>query len=313
MREIEHGVSAPPTISVIIPVYNTEKYLHRCIDSVLAQTYKDFELLLIDDGSKDSSGAICDEYAAQDTRVRVFHKENGGVSSARKMGVENAKGSWIGFVDSDDEISSSYFKDLYEAAKINGCLLVCASSKDAKISCQDFIRGLLLNRIDWRLPSKLYDRNLLLFSHAFSIPKEVSIGEDLIGNLFISQNVEDVQLVNSTGYHYRENEESITHTRTWSTDYETIFLECVDNALSENREKYKKELYQLYFQSWKNLVYHGAKVDEGVCWIKALKADRENVPTSISSRILLYSPGQKSAYILIKVLSFTKKLFRIRE
>ena len=75
MREIEYGVSAPPTISVIIPVYNTEKYLHRCIDSVLAQTYQDFELLLIDDGSKDSSGTICDEYAAKDARVRVFHKE----------------------------------------------------------------------------------------------------------------------------------------------------------------------------------------------------------------------------------------------
>ena len=87
MREIEHGVSAPPTISVIIPVYNTEKYLRRCIDSILAQTYKDFEMLLIDDGSKDSSGAICDEYAEKDARVRVFHKENGGVSSARNLAV----------------------------------------------------------------------------------------------------------------------------------------------------------------------------------------------------------------------------------
>ena len=91
-------------ISIIVPVYNTEKYLHRCIDSVLAQTYQDFELLLIDDGSKDSSGAICDEYAAQDTRVRVFHKENGGVSSARNVGLDLAQGEWVTFVDSDDYI-----------------------------------------------------------------------------------------------------------------------------------------------------------------------------------------------------------------
>ena len=104
MREIEHGVSAPPTISVIVPVYNTEQYLHRCIDSVLAQTYKDFELLLIDDGSTDSSGAICDEYAAKDARVKVFHKENGGVSSARRIGVEQSHGEFIYFVDSDDAI-----------------------------------------------------------------------------------------------------------------------------------------------------------------------------------------------------------------
>lgn len=93
-----------PKISVIVPVYNTEKYLHRCIDSILAQTFTDFELLLIDDGSKDNSGAICDEYAAKDQRVRVFHKENGGVSSARNLGLDNAQGEWITFVDSDDWI-----------------------------------------------------------------------------------------------------------------------------------------------------------------------------------------------------------------
>ena len=88
-------------VSIIVPVYNTEKFLHRCIDSILAQTYTDFELLLIDDGSKDSSGTICDEYAAQDARVRVFHKENGGVSSARNLGLDNARGEWVTFVDSD--------------------------------------------------------------------------------------------------------------------------------------------------------------------------------------------------------------------
>lgn len=112
MREIEHGVSAPPTISVIIPVYNTEQYLHRCIDSVLAQTYQDFELLLIDDGSKDSSGTICDEYAAKDARVRVFHKENGGVSSTRNLGLDHARGEWVTFVDSDDWVSKDYLDDL---------------------------------------------------------------------------------------------------------------------------------------------------------------------------------------------------------
>lgn len=81
-----------PKISVIVPIYNTEKYLHRCVDSILSQTFTDFELLLIDDGSTDSSGAICDEYAVMDSRVRVFHKENGGVSSARNLGIGNRKG-----------------------------------------------------------------------------------------------------------------------------------------------------------------------------------------------------------------------------
>ena len=91
-----------PKISVIVPVYNAEKYLHRCIDSILAQTFTDFELLLIDDGSKDKSGEICDEYAKKDKRIRVFHKENKGVSSARNVGLDNAKGEFITFCDSDD-------------------------------------------------------------------------------------------------------------------------------------------------------------------------------------------------------------------
>ena len=91
-----------PKISVIVPVYNVEMFLRRCIDSILAQTFTDFELLLIDDGSKDKSGEICDEYATKDVRIRVFHKQNGGVSSARNVGLNHAIGEYICFCDADD-------------------------------------------------------------------------------------------------------------------------------------------------------------------------------------------------------------------
>lgn len=101
-----------PKISIIVPVYNAEKYLNRCIDSILSQTFKDFEVLLVDDGSKDKSGAICDEYAKKDNRVRVFHKENGGVSSARNVGLDEANGKYISFVDSDDWVVPAYFAEL---------------------------------------------------------------------------------------------------------------------------------------------------------------------------------------------------------
>lgn len=98
-----------PKISVIVPVYNVEKYLRRCIDSILAQTFTDFELLLIDDGSnKDKSGEICDEYAVKDKRVRVFHKENGGASSARNVGLNNALGEYICFCDADDFVEQNW-------------------------------------------------------------------------------------------------------------------------------------------------------------------------------------------------------------
>ena len=103
-----------PTISVIVPVYKVECYLHRCIDSILAQSYTDFELLLIDDGSPDNCGLICDEYAAKDSRVRVFHKENGGVSSARNLGLDNARGEWIAFIDSDDYVDVDYLAELVD-------------------------------------------------------------------------------------------------------------------------------------------------------------------------------------------------------
>ena len=100
-----------PKISIIVPIYNTEKYLHRCIDSILAQSFSRFELLLINDGSQDNSGKICDDYAAKDSRVRVFHKENGGVSSARNLGLDNARGEWITFVDSDDFVYENYLEN----------------------------------------------------------------------------------------------------------------------------------------------------------------------------------------------------------
>ena len=91
-------------LSIIVPVYNVSNYLCNCLDSIISQSYSDFECILVDDGSTDGSGSICDEYAEKDSRIRVFHKENGGVSSARNLGLDNALGEWVYFVDSDDQV-----------------------------------------------------------------------------------------------------------------------------------------------------------------------------------------------------------------
>ncbi|MBP3302615.1 MAG: glycosyltransferase family 2 protein [Opitutales bacterium] len=101
-----------PTVSVIVPVYKTEKYLGECIESILNQTFKDFEMILVDDGSPDNSGKICDDYAAQDSRIRVFHKENGGVSSARNMGIKYARSELLSFLDSDDSWSPVFLEKM---------------------------------------------------------------------------------------------------------------------------------------------------------------------------------------------------------
>ena len=105
-----------PKISIIVPVYKAEAYIRRCIDSILAQTLTDFELLLIDDGSPDGSGEICDTYAATDSRIRVFHKENGGVGSARQFGLDNAIGEYTIHADPDDWVDSTMLEELYYKA-----------------------------------------------------------------------------------------------------------------------------------------------------------------------------------------------------
>lgn len=111
-------------ISVIIPVYNVEKYLRECVDSVLAQTYTNLEIMLIDDGSTDSSGEICDEYAGKDGRIRVIHQKNGGVSTARNYGIEHSSGDYLIFMDSDDIMHPQYVQMMLEAAQKTGCQMV---------------------------------------------------------------------------------------------------------------------------------------------------------------------------------------------
>lgn len=112
-------------ISVIVPVYNSEKYLERCLDSIATQTYKDLEILLIDDGSTDNSGKICDLYSGKDSRFKAIHCQNNGVAVARNTGLDNASGEYIGFVDSDDYIEPFMYEKLVEAVKRNGADIGC--------------------------------------------------------------------------------------------------------------------------------------------------------------------------------------------
>lgn len=113
-----------PAISIIVPVYKVEPYLRRCVDSILGQSYADFELILVDDGSPDNCPAICDEYAARDSRVVVIHQENGGLSAARNAGIERASGEFLCFVDSDDIVSTRFCQVLYTVAVQNQCMIV---------------------------------------------------------------------------------------------------------------------------------------------------------------------------------------------
>lgn len=171
-----------PLISVVIPVYNIEDYLERCVTSVCDQTYRNLEIVLVDDGSTDSSGALCDRLAQKDARIKVFHKQNGGSSSARNLGISKATGEFVGFVDSDDYISENMYEILYRAtqkyqtdiaqvgrdeidAEGNALPNICEPPAQAEfVSSPDFLKELLMHRGDCSFCTKLVRRRL--FEHA---------------------------------------------------------------------------------------------------------------------------------------------------
>ena len=181
-----------PKISVIIPVYNAGKTLHRCVDSILVQTFSDFEVLLIDDGCKDNSGNICDEYAKKDSRVKVVHKDNGGVSSARNVGLNKAKGEWITFIDADDYIASDFFSVIDN----NDCDFIIGQSQHfdpsgkywyserlstQKVLSEEAKRGFLEHNLLWhimRTPwGKFFKRDLIAL---IRFDEGMKVGEDTV-------------------------------------------------------------------------------------------------------------------------------------
>ena len=218
-----------PKISVIVPVYNTEKYLHRCIDSVLAQTYKDFELLLIDDGSKDSSGAICDEYAARDSRVKVFHKENGGVSSARNAGLAIASGDWIMHLDGDDWIAPDIQERLIRKGEdtgadiVMGDFLFAYSDRDILYSLPDWDNNKTasLNRYItsvWTCVWGGIHKRSLYEVYQLKSPQGVTYCEDFHLMARLCYHAKKVVNVHQPFYHYRQQEGSVMHNLSKKTE-----------------------------------------------------------------------------------------------
>lgn len=150
-------------ISIIIPIYNAERYLHKCIDSILAQTFTEFELLLINDGSTDKSGEICNEYISRDLRLKVFHKRNGGVSSARNLGLDNALGKWVTFVDSDDFVKSDWLDIYIHSIEKEAQLLVQGFNYNTKNKKNYFVtieEECYLESVGMAL-RKLYDKKMV--------------------------------------------------------------------------------------------------------------------------------------------------------
>ena len=215
-------------VSVILPIYNVELYLKECIESVIRQSYKNLEIILVDDGSTDQSPYICDEYAKVDSRIKVIHKENGGLSDARNVGIQASSGAYIALVDSDDMIAQRFIEELYECCiKSNATIAVCAYSKfsnedeiigsnnqdNAKvISGRDLIKQIYLGQavkfgfVAWNklYSSKLFDGVQYPFGRIY---------EDTFTTYKLFLNSNQIALINKALYFYRIRPESIMSSR----------------------------------------------------------------------------------------------------
>ncbi len=244
-EELERAVSAPPAISVIVPVYNAEKYLQRCVDSVLAQTFTDFELLLIDDGSKDKSGTICDEYTAKDNRIRVYHNANGGVTFARNFGAEHAEGEWFCFLDADDTMPADALAAMMN--KGNGCDVVIGNKRIvdgvtltnewqnkeySRLSAREFLERLIKNEISQYITGRMF-RRILFNNGTIDIPRELIMAEDFIMNVQLGNKAQKIAIIQDVVYDYHVYDESVSHTFNTSIEYENKFCHCLFSALKQ--------------------------------------------------------------------------------
>lgn len=209
-------------ISIIVPVYNVEDYLSKCIDSIINQTYRNLEIIIVNDGSSDNSGQMSDQYAKKDERIIVLHKENGGLSSARNAGLDIAKGDYIGFVDSDDYIASNMYEILYNSIINHNCDISIAriqasdreEIKDNRVMVLNKVealeRSILSDDLEVCIPNRLYKR--FIFNNLrFETGK---IYEDFLIVTDIFLNVENVVYNGNANYHYTIRAGSITHPET---------------------------------------------------------------------------------------------------
>lgn len=215
-----------PTVSIIVPVYNAEEYLKRCVDSILQQEYKDFELILVNDGSKDSSGAICDAYAQEDPRVKVVHKENTGVSDTRNLALDMAKGTYIQFLDSDDWITPDATKLLVRSAMEQECDLVIADfyrvvgehlshkgdiEETDVMTQEEFASHMMENPADFYygvLWNKLYKREIIE-EHNIRMDKTISWCEDFIFNMEYFLHAHSFYALQAPIYYYLKRKGSL--------------------------------------------------------------------------------------------------------
>ena len=249
-----------PLVSVIVPIYKVENYMEECIHSILGQKYAHFELILVDDGSPDNCGKMCDEFKEKDSRIQVIHKENGGLSSARNAGLEIAKGEYIAFVDSDDAVHEDYLLDMVTLARKHQADIVCCSfvkgeekiwdDKEAVITIQE--NEEILQRINEDDVVKTVAWNKL-YHHSFFTEKkfrypEGKIHEDMFLTPWIFHEAKRLVLTDRKLYFYRMREGSIM----WDkfTPKKLDLIQACEKRMAFYKEIGNKDLFYWEVQSY---------------------------------------------------------------
>lgn len=240
-----------PLISIVVPVYKVEKYLSRCIDSILAQTYKNFELILVDDGSPDNCGKICDEYALKDSRIKVIHQENSGTIIARNTGIKNTKGKYLGFVDSDDYIKPQMYEQLYNIISsgnydIVWCDVVIELS-DRKFISQltasenpnDLLSQLLKGEYPGWMWNKLISREFFLKCNVYQDPSCPVMEDVLIMTQLLYRRPKIKHLINALYIYNRTNDQALT-------SKEDVRLKSLTNLIHIEQFLKKKDIFNYY-------------------------------------------------------------------
>ncbi len=239
-----------PLISIIVPVYNVANYIERCIKSLCQQSYVNLEIILVNDGSVDNSGLICDYWASVDIRIKVFHTTNNGASLARKFGLDKATGSYVTFVDSDDYVDCRYIEILYDLIlkfniSISACLVARTRIGDIIKENDIIVAGHLISFMElmprffkyefWGLPGKLY--NIETFER-ITFPK-ATLSEDYAIMLQLFCNEQNLAYIDTPLYFYEYHSESLSHTRLSKRAFEEFTnVRYVYNYIVENYPQY---------------------------------------------------------------------------
>jgi glycosyltransferase involved in cell wall biosynthesis len=253
-----------PQISIIVPIFNTEQYLDRCIQSLVNQTESTIEIILVNDGSSDSSRNICNMWAQKDSRIRVIHKNNEGVTIARKTGVESASGEWICFVDSDDELPVNSIHTLFihtgdSIDIVTGSIKYTGRKKwpfkyyYKELNALQYTKSLLRYKIYGGPVARLI-RKELFDSFIFDIPANITIGEDFIMNIRLGQKAKRIILLPEIVYHYiwRKNS-ALSNSHNFMRNNKTVMNNLLAMSIrSEYRVILKNSiLYYYYVNQWK--------------------------------------------------------------